>query len=85
VQQKTSLSIANNAVGDLQLTTIITMQTDAAGNIFSYNTTVTLPFLLALASKTTYYIVAATPVGGDSIGIRGDVCTTKVTAVCAYL
>ncbi|MEO6564924.1 MAG: hypothetical protein ABIO63_02725, partial [Casimicrobiaceae bacterium] len=85
VGYRTTLSTANNSESDSGMTSVKTsaMPIITGGND---RTAFHREKVLALTSKTTYYLNGFAGGGGaTSISFRGDVIATTVKAVCAYL
>jgi len=82
---RTTLSTANNSESDATWTTQFIYGQGAV----SYSTRGMFtppPFTLDVASKTTHYINILTgQTSVSSIAIRGDVATTAIKLICAYL
>ena len=87
VSQYSTLSTANNSQSDAEFTGIsfITAQRDSGANIVRVMQTVHRRKTLVLASKTTYYLNSKAGGSFDTIDFRGDLGTTVIEAVCAYL
>ena len=79
-----TLSTANNSESDAEMTTFVTLN-GASGSLVILVTQHCLSKIFSLTSKTTYYLNARTTAGATDIGHRGDVGTTVIRAVCAYL
>lgn len=81
VQIYTTLSTANNSQSDADLTGLLLYRSvlDVFGTIHRAKT-------LVLAAKTTYYLNAKTGTTSiANIDFRGDLGTTVIEALCAYL
>lgn len=78
----TTLSTANNTQSDAYLSTFSLNQAGSA-NLGIY-VSVTRQKLLALTSKTSYFLNTQSDTA-DTLYNRGDLGTTRITAVCAYL
>lgn len=77
-----ALSTANNSASDADFVTYCYASDAAKGFIQTAHRTK----YLTLTSKTTYYLNERTTQANlDSINVRGDVGTTIIRAVCAYL
>ncbi|MDQ3004342.1 MAG: hypothetical protein M3R47_03020 [Chloroflexota bacterium] len=85
VGYRVTLSTANNSESDSGMTSVKTSAMPViTGGID--RTSFHREKLLALTSKTTYYLNGLTGSSGtSSISLRGDVIATTVKAVCAYL
>ena len=80
----TTLSTANNSETDADFSNFITLG-GASGSLVLLVPIHCLPKVLSLTTKTSYFLNCRTTGGADSIGHRGDVGTTVIRAVCAYL
>lgn len=79
-----TLSTANNSQSDRDFTAFIN-NAGASGNITACSS-FTKGKPLTLASKTTYFLNAQTDVtGANTLEFRGDIGTTFINAICAYL
>lgn len=84
VNQYFTLSTANNSQSDTGFSSIVfTADANAAGKQIIAGTH--REKVLALTSKTSYYLNAMTDATATAIHFRGDLGTTFVRAVCAYL
>lgn len=79
-----TLSTGTTTESDSDLSVFETLG-GASGSLVLLTTQVSIPKILTLAAKTSYYLNGRTTGGADSIGHRGDSGTTVIRAVCAYL
>lgn len=80
---KTALSTANNTASDAEL--LAHAQTGGASGTSSISVEVHREKHITLATKTTYYLNAMSTSTATTIAFNGDLATTVVRAVCAYL
>ena len=81
-----ALSTSNNSVSDSMMHQVAEERTNtSAGAIRSALYSLPLKYLL-LSSKTVYYlIIYVSRTGATDVKFRGDIKTTTIRAVCAYL
>lgn len=83
---QTGLSTANNSYSDVELYSLVFLTTPALANATA-RAGILLQKRLDLTSKTTYYLNCSCggATAATSISFRGDLATTQIEAVCAYL
>jgi len=85
VDSKVTLSTGNNTQSDAAFTAMMNIANDHATALFTQITSITRFKYLLLASKTTYYLNAVTSIATSTLNFRGDILTTTILCVCAYL
>jgi len=85
VDCKVTLSTGNNTQSDAAFTAMMNIANDHATALFTQITSITRFKYLLLASKTTYYLNAVTSIANSTLNFRGDILTTTIACICAYL
>jgi len=78
-----TLSTANNSESDKQFSGFY--QTNGSSAVIDCYNMITRAKLLTLAAKTPYFLNIKSGFNVDSIQFRGDISTTLIQAICAYL
>lgn len=83
INMESALSTANNSASDADLKAYVA-NGGASGTMAVYGT-VFREKTLVLAAKTPYYLNIRSVVTADEIYIKGDLASTVIRAICAYL
>jgi len=81
----TTLSTANNTESDISMTCLSQINGGGAGVLDQQYENHIRRRTLVLTTKQSYFLNSKTSNGGSTIGQRGDIGTTVIRAICAYL
>jgi hypothetical protein len=87
ISQYSTLSTANNSQSDIDFTALnfINASRDSTSQILRLIQNVTRTKFLTAVAKTAYYLNSKAAGAYDAIDFRGDLATTIIEAVSAYL